>query len=51
LNEIVMNETGRVDSSYELEWNDYKNCILLTDNDGLRIVPTIIYDVFKLNEN
>jgi hypothetical protein len=32
-----------------VEWNDYKNSILLTDGPGLRKLDTIVHRIVTLN--
>jgi len=38
---------GQLDSSYPIEWEDYKNSILLTDDDGVRIHQTKIFKIYE----
>lgn len=42
LNAIIYERTGSVDSSYEVNWSEFKNCFLTTDkeegNDGKLVV-------------
>jgi len=44
LNEIIRKENnGKLDKSFPIEWENYRNCMLLTNNDGFSRVPTRIY--------
>ena len=49
LNIIVRDENqGRLDSTFEVNWESYRNTIILTNNFGARLIPTKIYDVINL---
>jgi hypothetical protein len=50
LNALVKTlNNGYVDPSYKVEWNDYKNTILLTQGpDQLRKLETTIYKIINL---
>jgi hypothetical protein len=39
---------GYLDKSFQLEWNNYKNSILLTQQGELKILRTKIFRVFEL---
>ena len=39
---------GYADPNYKVEWNDYKNTILLTNGPDLRKLETIIYKIINL---
>lgn len=40
VNQAILDEVGVYDHSYDLNWNQYKNSLLLTDDYGLRKVST-----------
>lgn len=40
VNQAILDEVGVYDHSFDINWNQYKNCILLTDDYGLRQIPT-----------
>jgi hypothetical protein len=40
VNQAILDEVGVYDHSYDLNWNQYKNSLLLTDDYGLRRVST-----------
>ena len=50
LNDIVssLNE-GVIDPNFLIEWEDYKNSLLVTDEDGLKIINTKLYTIIELN--
>lgn len=41
---------GRLDKSYIVQWQDYKNSILLTDGPNLRKLDTSIYKIIDFNK-
>lgn len=41
---------GILDNRYIVNWNDYKNCILLTNGPLLRRLDTAIYKIIDLNK-
>lgn len=49
LNSLIksLNE-GILDTSFMINWNDYKNCILLTQNGDLRKLDTKIFKIINL---
>ena len=49
LNELIkkLNE-GVVDTNYKVNWQHYKNCILLTQHNELKQLNTKIYSIIEL---
>ena len=46
LNELVKEENGGVlDKSYMVDWNEFSNTLLLTNDVGLQKIPTKIYQI------
>jgi hypothetical protein len=49
LNTLIKSlNNGYVDSNYKVNWNDYKNSILLTNGSDLRILETTIHKIVNL---
>ena len=49
LNELIKKLNGGVvDSSYQVNWQHYKNCILLTQHNELNHLNTKIYKIIEL---
>ena len=49
LNELIKKlNWGVVDSSYQVNWQHYKNCILLTQHNELNQLNTKIYKIIEL---
>jgi len=45
LNQLIKEENGGVlDTSFSLDWEKFKNCIILTGLQGIRKVPTRIFE-------
>ena len=45
---IKMNNNGILDKSYQLNWELYKNTILLSNDDELNKLPTKVYKIISL---
>lgn len=49
LNDLIKSlNGGTLDTSYIIDWNEYKNCILLTHSGDLRKLDTKIYKIISL---
>ena len=49
LNELIKKlNSGVVDTSYQIDWQHYKNCILLTHHNDLNQLNTKIYKIIDL---
>ena len=40
--------SGVLDTSFQLDWEQYSNCILLTNESGLRRIDTVIHDIIHI---
>ena len=50
LNELIKSlNNGVLDKSYSINWDDYKNCILLVQADGYKKVNTKIKEIINLS--
>jgi hypothetical protein len=50
LNQLIKEENGGVlDTSFSLDWDKFKNCIILTGLQGIRKVPTRIFEKIEFN--
>ena len=56
LNTIIKHKTGgQLDTTYQLDWDDYRNSILITSNQSYKKIPTkihknIIVSDFNIND-
>ena len=49
LNEVIKSlNNGVIDKSFAVNWNDYKNCILLIQTDGFNRIDTKIKEIINL---
>ena len=50
LNELIKSlNNGVLDKSYSINWNDYKNCILLVQADGYKKIDTKVREIINLS--
>lgn len=50
LNEIVSEKNGGVkDPNFMVDWKDYRNSLLVTDEDGLKPINTKIYTIIGID--
>ena len=50
LNELIKSLNGGVlDKSYSINWDDYRNCILLVQADGYKKINTKIKEIINLS--
>lgn len=40
---------GTLDKSYQIEWGDYRNSMILTDGDGYKIMKTNLFRIIDVN--
>jgi hypothetical protein len=51
LNQMVKDQNkGVLDKNFILDWQQYKNSIVLTNMTGLRVIPISILDIIRLTE-
>lgn len=49
LNELVIQETGgEKDESFEINWEDYRNSIILTSGNGINIINTSLLKIINV---
>lgn len=52
LNQLVREEnSGIMDSSFVLDWQKYKNSIILTTAGGLKKIQTKVYDIISFSQS
>ena len=50
LNQLIKEENGGVlDTSFSLDWDKFRNCIILKGLQGIRKVPTRIFEKIEFN--
>jgi len=51
LNTLIMSlNEGKLDKNFIINWNDYKNCILLTSGPNIRRLDTAIHKIVDLSK-
>tara|TARA_R100000742_G_C4249262_1_gene67775 strand:+ start:26 stop:436 length:411 start_codon:yes stop_codon:yes gene_type:complete len=51
LNDLIRElNGGKLDKSFSVEWDNYRNCLLLTNDIGLNKIPTKIHKIINVNE-
>tara|TARA_R100000008_G_scaffold53230_1_gene32275 strand:+ start:1087 stop:1491 length:405 start_codon:yes stop_codon:yes gene_type:complete len=49
LNELIkIVNNGVLDTSYQVEWDNYRNTMLVTNDEGLRKINTSIHDIIHI---
>jgi hypothetical protein len=49
LNDLIRElNDGKLDKTFPIEWENYKNCLLLTNENGLTKIPTRIYTIIDV---
>lgn len=49
INDLIREiNNGVLDKTYKINWELYKNCILLSDNESVKIIPTVIKKIYRL---
>lgn len=48
LNEVVKSKTGGIlDNSFMIDWEEFKNSIITTSNQGYKMIPTKVFKSFN----
>ena len=51
LNEVIRAKNkGILDKSFNVDWSEYQNTLLLTNETGLNIIPTKIHQIVNVKE-
>ena len=52
LNQLVKEENGGIlDKSFMIDWQKFKNSIILTNTEGTKRIQTRIFEVIEFNQN
>ena len=50
LNRLIATENaGVLDKSYQVDWQKYRNSVILTDGDGYKIMKTSLFRIIDVN--
>ena len=51
LNEVIRSKNnGVLDKKFNVDWSEFQNTLLLTNETGLNVVPTKIYQIIDVKE-
>ena len=49
LNELIkLVNNGVLDTTYQVDWDNYRNTMLVTNDEGLRKINTAIHDIIRI---
>jgi hypothetical protein len=49
INEIILlNNNNVLDKNYKIDWEQYRNSILITNEGGLKVIRTKIFDIIDI---
>jgi len=50
LNRLILYlNNGYLDKSYEVDWNEYRNAMILTDGDSFKVLKTKLFRIIDIN--
>ena len=50
LNRLIATENGGIlDKSFQVEWQKYRNSVILTDGDGYKVMKTSLFRIIDVN--
>jgi len=50
LNALITTENGGVlDKSYQVDWEKYRNAVILTDGGGFKVMTTSLFRIIDVN--
>jgi hypothetical protein len=49
LNLLSMQENGKIDKDWTPNWNEFMNCLLLSKDNQLNVIPTVLIDKIIFN--
>lgn len=48
MNKIIMEENnGKLDKNFQLDWEIYRNCLIITSDSGYRIIDLRLVDILR----
>ena len=51
LNYVILDATGgQLDNKFEVDWEKFRNCILVTNTEGVKKIYTRVFDVIDLTK-
>ena len=51
LNRLIIDSNGGIlDKSYKIEWDEYRNSVILTDGDGYKVMKTSLFRIIDVKQ-
>ena len=50
LNRLIVDENGELDKSYQIDWDKYRNSVILTDGDGYKVMKTSLFRIIDVRK-
>lgn len=50
LNRLIVDENGQLDKSYQIDWDKYRNSVILTDGDGYKVMKTSLFRIIDVRK-
>ena len=50
LNRLIVDENGELDKSYQINWDKYRNSVILTDGDGYKVMKTSLFRIIDVRK-
>jgi len=52
LNEVIRSKNnGVLDKQFQVDWTEFQNSLILTNDTGLNVIPTKIHQIINVNEH
>jgi len=49
LNRLIVDENGSMDKTYQVDWDKYRNSVILTDGNGYKVMKTSLFRIIDIN--
>jgi len=49
LNRLIIDENGSMDKTYQVDWDKYRNSVILTDGNGYKVMRTSLFRIIDIN--
>jgi hypothetical protein len=49
LNRLIVDENGSMDKTYQVDWDKYRNSVILTDGNGYKVMKTSLFRIIDVN--
>jgi len=49
LNRLIVDKNGSMDKTYQVDWDTYRNSVILTDDNGYKVMKTSLFRIIDVN--